>query len=178
MIMRMLLVVSVTLSTSIATAETAHTVSVIKSAPATKVARAEEVREGCGLTDVSGSSLYDHKTIAAASKNATVKTVWSWCVKPDLEIRVWSTCDGAGDSTTCLLYAARVGARGKLGTIVRVPAGWSEPKVESIDSSDAPKLWKGAGLKVSFEAGRGNAVMGAYVIKNQVKFTKPEWDDK
>ena len=163
---------------SIASAETVHTVREAKAVPATKVTKPEDRGEGCGLLDVTGSTLYEAKPITAASKSATVKTVWAWCVKPDLEVRVWSTCDGAGDSTTCVLYAAPIGDKGKLGRIVHVAAGWSEPKVERIESRDAPKLWRGSGLKVSFETGRGNAVLGAYASKNKVSFTKPEWDDE
>lgn len=164
-------------SAQVAAAGKPRTVSATKAHPASKTAV-----EGCGLQEL---AIPDRKSLESAATTGTkhplfpgvvptVEQSWSWCVKPDLELRVWTACLGQGDSQLCWLYIARMSS-GKLGAVSRRETGWSPPTVEDIDSTDAPSLWAGKGLKVTIEAGRGNAVFGAFVSRGTVKFTRPEW---
>ncbi len=183
----------VTLHASLALAGNGHTVRDVPARPAVKITAATDHAEGCGINEIpstlnaaSSESMtgYNEKTLTAASKGlhdpeklgAKVKAVWGWCVKPDMQVRVWAACTGAGDSSACALYASPIDARGKLGKVVRATLGWSTPKVEDVDSGNAPTLWTGRGLKVSMEAGRGNGWFGVYVRSGAIKFTKTEWE--
>jgi hypothetical protein len=143
---------------------------------------------GCGLVELASSAAgaveafdrYDAKALAAETSRASagkrvpvVGQVWSWCVKPDVAVRVWSACSGSGDSRSCGLFAATL-TSGKLGLVSQVAAGWAPPSVEDIAAADAPSLWTGRGLKVTIESGRGRAVFGAYLERGAIQFTKAE----
>jgi hypothetical protein len=148
---------------------------------------------GCTLFELSATSTassvqrpdkYDPKQLLAASADLPaadpkdkpeLEQVWSWCITPSLGARVWAACKGTGDSRSCGIYAAYM-HDGKLGSIASHGTGWKPPRVERVDSKDAPaSLWSGSGLKVTISSAKGDSTVGMYMdAKNVVHFTAEE----
>lgn len=184
--LRALCISAVAFHASLALADKTGSVRDLTSRPAVVIHSDADAYDGCGLNELASAQGtqpaesmlgYSDKALGAASKGAHVEAVWGWCVKPDLAVRLWAACAGAGDSATCTLYAAPIGANGKLGKIVHTALGWSPPTLEDVDSANTPAAWGGRGLKVAMAAGRGDAWFGVYLAKGKIKFTKPEWDE-
>ncbi|HEY4176345.1 MAG TPA: hypothetical protein VGM90_05920 [Kofleriaceae bacterium] len=163
---------------------------------ADKVTKAEDLREGCGLSEIASSlgtattesaTGYDEKALLKAStkvashkgEEVSLKSVYSWCTKPDQAVRVWVACAGQGELSSCKLFAAVIDAKGKLGKATSAGVGdiVTGAKVEDVDSGKATSISAGKVLKVSFTTGRGDAAFGVFIDKNAVKFTKTEWSE-
>jgi hypothetical protein len=190
---RLALFAAITLTASLAIADKAK-VRDLPGQAAVKVSPTTPLAEGCGLneldptlglTTVESQTTYNEKTLLKASaKVAThkgeavsLKSVYTWCTKPDQAVRVWVACAGAGEESSCSLFAVVIPAKGALGKAISQPVGdiVTGAKVEDVDSGKATSISAGKVLKVSFSTGRGDAAFGVYMDKNAVKFTKTEW---
>lgn len=194
--LRTALFTALTLSAALASADKATKSAVrdLPGQPANKITKADDLRAGCGLSEIARSlgtgatesqtSYSDQALTKLSAKVAThegetisLQSVYSWCTKPDTLVRVWVACAGAGEQSGCQLFAATFDAKGKLGKAVSQTVGdmVRPTKIEDVDSSAKRAPWTGKGLKVSFSTGRGDATFGVYVDKGAVKFTKTEW---
>lgn len=185
-----------TLTTTLALADKKPAVRDLPGQAPVQITKANSLHDGCGLNELAStlgtdpgetSTGYNAKALLKLSTSVAthkgeaveLKNVYAWCTKPDQMVRVWVACAGAGEESSCKLFAAIVDGKGALGKAVSQPVGdiVTGAKVEDVDSGKATSISAGKVLKVSFSTGRGDAAFGVYVAKNAVKFTKTEWSE-